>query len=96
MTPLLANTPRPAWRTEFPIEHMQGGSGDPVPSYCAVRTKRYKYVAYDTGEEELYDLATDPYETQNLANTPANEALEASLRTRARALCKPVPPGFRW
>ena len=96
MTPLLADTNRPAWRSEFPIEHMQGGSGDPVPSYCAVRTKRYKYVAYDTQEKELYDLVNDPYETQNLAGSAGTEALEASLRTRARALCKPVPPGFNW
>ena len=35
------------------------------PSYCGVRTTRYKYVRYATGEEELYDLSVDPWELRS-------------------------------
>jgi arylsulfatase A-like enzyme len=96
MTPLLAGTRRIQWRRQFPIEHLQGGAADPVPSYCAIRTRTAKYVAYATNEEELYDLAHDPFEVHNLAHDPASGQLKASLRARAQALCDPVPPGFSW
>jgi N-acetylglucosamine-6-sulfatase len=96
MVPLLAGITNPTWRIEFPIEHMKGGAGDPVPSYCAVRTRTQKYVAYNTKEEELYDLVNDPYETQNLAKNSQYANLKATLRARAQALCNPVPPGFSW
>jgi N-acetylglucosamine-6-sulfatase len=95
MTPLLAGR-NPKWRRAFPIEHLQGGSGDSVPTYCAVRTRTAKYVAYSTREEELYDLVRDPFEVHNLADDHASRHLKASLRARARALCHPVPPGFFW
>ena len=32
-----------------------------------VRTRRWKYVYYPEGFEELYDLRSDPHETTNLA-----------------------------
>jgi arylsulfatase A-like enzyme len=96
MVPLLAGVTNPTWRTEFPLEHMKGGSSDIVPSYCGVRTTQYKYVAYNTKEEELYDLVNDPYEIQNLAKKTAYTTVKANLRARAQALCKPVPPGFSW
>jgi hypothetical protein len=96
MVPLLAGVTNPTWRTEFPLEHMKGGSSDIVPSYCGVRTTQYKYVAYNTKEEELYDLVNDPYEIQNLAKKTAYATVKANLRARAQALCKPVPPGFSW
>ena len=96
MTPLLTGTPHVRWRPAFPIEHLKGGPGDPVPSYCAVRTRTAKYVAYGTKEEELYDLVHDPFEVRNLANDPAWQQRKTSLRARAQALCHPVPPGFSW
>jgi hypothetical protein len=96
MLPLLASTPNPVWRSEFVLEHMKGGSSDTVPSYCGVRTTSYKYVAYATHEQELYDLVSDPYETKNLAKLTAYATLRTALRARAMALCSPVPPGFTW
>ncbi len=36
-----------------------------IPEYHAVRTSRYLYVEYSTGERELYDLHGDPYELHN-------------------------------
>lgn len=48
-------------------------------AYFGVRTPGWKYIEYDTGERELYDLVTDPYELDNLAGQPAYAAREAEL-----------------
>jgi arylsulfatase A-like enzyme len=40
--------------------------GNP-PSYEAIRSPRFTYVRYVTGETEYYDRARDPYELDNLA-----------------------------
>lgn len=33
-----------------------------IPDYAAIRTDRYTYVEYVTGERQLYDRRTDPDE----------------------------------
>lgn len=45
----------------------------PSATYFGLRTTRYKYIEYATGERELYDLVNDPHELNNLAAfaTPA-------------------------
>ncbi len=80
------------WRGDFLIEHMEGTN--PVPTYCGVRSARWKYVRYATGEEELYDLAADPYELDNLASTAPVAGVLDERRARLRELCSPPPPGF--
>jgi N-acetylglucosamine-6-sulfatase len=88
------------WRHDFLIEHLAGPPQPAVPTYCAVRTERFKYVLYQTREEELYDLVRDPHELNNLAGTAGHAHLQAALRARLDALCRPRPPGFtaldRW
>ena len=37
----------------------------PYVNYTALRAGRYKYVKYETGGRELYDLREDPYELSN-------------------------------
>jgi N-acetylglucosamine-6-sulfatase len=81
-------------REEFVIERLVD-STDP-PSYCAVRTTRYKYVRYANGEEELYDLAADPWEMTSKHAAPASSAIKASLRELTQELCSPPPPGYRF
>jgi arylsulfatase A-like enzyme len=61
--------------------------------YSALRTERYLYVEYSSGERELYDYDLDPYELDNLlatwnGHTPTTEAetLAADLKTRLDAL----------
>lgn len=93
LVPLLAGR-RPAWRHDFLIEHLGGLPQPDVPTYCAVRGERYKYVLYQTREEELYDLRFDPYELQNQASNPALVVLKERLRARLSVLCNPRPPGY--
>ena len=46
-----------------------------------VRDDRYKYAHYATGESELYDLATDPDEVENLAGSRAHREVISHLRS---------------
>jgi N-acetylglucosamine-6-sulfatase len=100
MLPLLDGTAT-TWRTDLLLEgyddpaHPVGG--EYVPTYCGLRTERYAYIRYGTGEEELYDLQADPYEMTNLLyrNTdPSIDALRATLFTRLKQLCSPPPPHY--
>jgi N-acetylglucosamine-6-sulfatase len=56
------------------------------PSFEAIRTERYKYAEYNTGEKELYDLQQDPFELQNLHADPAYASVEARLAARLHNL----------
>lgn len=45
-----------------------------------VRTSRWRYIRYATGDEELYDHDRDPHEWTNLASDPATADVRAKLR----------------
>jgi arylsulfatase A-like enzyme len=89
--PLLAGDAN-GWRNDFLIEHWENHVQ--VPAYCAVRNQQYLYVEYQTGEQELYDLTTDPYELTNLASDPTRATALSTLHSRMVQLCSPPPPGF--
>jgi arylsulfatase A-like enzyme len=72
----------PMWRSAVLLEGFSGGN---PPSYEAVRTETHKYVEYDNGETELYDLEADPYELENLPKI-ADPFLVADLNTKLNAL----------
>jgi arylsulfatase A-like enzyme len=83
LVPLLRGE-QPAWRTSFLAEYY-GEAAIPwlvAMSYKAVRTDRYKYIDWTQypGCDELYDLASDPYELTNLARDPGRAGLRAELR----------------
>jgi len=46
----------------------------------AIRDERWKYVWNPQETDELYDLATDPYEMKNLAGDPVGAEAESRLR----------------
>ncbi|HWD23939.1 MAG TPA: sulfatase [Acidimicrobiales bacterium] len=54
-------------------------SGDP-PTYEALRLSNGLYVEYATGEREYYDLATDPYEIDNVYSSLAPQRIVALHR----------------
>ncbi|MCH7226347.1 sulfatase [Haloferula sp. A504] len=64
-----------------------------VTSYGAgnvsIRNRSHRYIVYEDGSEELYDLRNDPNEWTNLADRPASEALKKAL-SQARPT-KPAP-----
>lgn len=55
-------------------------------SFTALRTPRYKYAEYATGERELYDLARDLYELYSLHADPGYAALRDELARRLTRL----------
>ena len=60
--------------------------GGPM-TLTGLRTKRYTYVEYATGERELYDLRHDPYQLENLIGTPElDPVVETTLRTQLAAM----------
>lgn len=60
----------------------------------AISGKRWRMIHYANGDEELYDIASDPYEWKNLAGVEANEVVLASLNLHApkKFAAKPKPP----
>ena len=76
----------PSWRSAILLEGFQKpNKARSLPPFEAVRTETHKYVEYDTGDKELYDLETDPYELDNIYET-ADSSLVADLETRLNAL----------
>ena len=76
--PILSD-PTAQWRDGFLIEHFQdladveeSGLAFLIPGYIGFRTTHWKYVEYDTGERELYDLLADPFELENIASQAEN------------------------
>jgi arylsulfatase A-like enzyme len=54
-------------------------------AYGAIRTGTHKYVEYENGERELYDLKADPYELESLHKS-TNPSLVGDLKARLDAL----------
>jgi arylsulfatase A-like enzyme len=67
------------WRDGFALESWRN---DGTLGYRGIRTREWKYVEYPaTGELELYDLTTDPYELENRSTDPTLVELMAALRS---------------
>jgi arylsulfatase A-like enzyme len=65
----------------FPIYvPTEPGDAKNQPTGTGVRTWRYKYVRYHDGSEELYDLATDPYELTNVATEPQSNEVRVGMK----------------
>jgi len=58
----------------------------------AVRLRNWRYIQYDDGSEELYDLDRDPEEWTNLAMEPGYEEIKTEMRSHLPALnADPIP-----
>lgn len=76
------------WRESALIEHwrLTEGFGSIIPDFFGVRTAKWKYIEYDTGEKELYDLENDPYELDNLAGDNQYESIMHDMAAQLDAL----------
>ncbi len=69
------------WRKSFLVEFL-GKSKLPngPPPYIAVQSKQFLYVDYFNGWRELYNLQRDPWELDNVAESPAYQATDKALK----------------
>jgi N-acetylglucosamine-6-sulfatase len=81
LIPLMQN-PSLHWQRDILLE---GNTGNAV-AYEGIRTSRYVYIEYRTGDRELYDLKKDPYELNSLQNDPRYQSVLVDLQTRLYAL----------
>jgi N-acetylglucosamine-6-sulfatase len=68
---------------------------DPPLNYQGVRTDRYLYAQYGTGEQELYDLRNDPFELQNAVTNPAYAPAKAALQQLLGSMVRCAGKGCR-
>jgi N-acetylglucosamine-6-sulfatase len=80
IAPLLSGEEDASWRTSVLLERLPTRRG-----YHTVRTDTHKYVEYNNGETELYDLRADPYELDNIYES-ADPSLLEDLKARLEAL----------
>ncbi|QDT61491.1 Choline-sulfatase [Stieleria bergensis] len=66
--------------------------GGTLYPHFSVRSKQFRYSLTSTGQEELYDFGSDPYESKNLASDPGYVAVKAELREQLIEL----RDGDRW
>jgi arylsulfatase A-like enzyme len=78
LAPLLTENPPQQWRDALLLESSSF-------AWSGVRTKRYAYFEYKTGERELYDLQEDPYELKNIHQS-VDPALLSDLHARLEGL----------
>jgi arylsulfatase A-like enzyme len=57
-----------------------------APSFWGLRTERWTYVEYETGERELYDNESDPHQLRNLAGDPRLAETIGRLRAQMEEL----------
>jgi len=70
--------------------------GDPARQHWSVRTKRWRYILYNSGAEELYDHDADPYEWTNLADDARYAEAKAGLRGTLLRMTGPAKQVTRW
>ncbi len=93
LVPLFGNADA-SWRGALLFESPVNRFEPAKNRYTGVRTPTRKYVKYDSGFEELFDLAADPHELENEAHNPVYagnlatlRALQDKLKTCAGASC---------
>lgn len=89
----LAKAPDPGFRQEWYYEYFEWPNPEAVPPHRGIRTERYKLIHYLQAQQEfeLYDLKSDPGETNNLYGKPEVAALQQKLLARLDDLQSKVP-----
>ncbi len=94
-----------AWRKTFSIEY-RGGVDDEDDEevdpylYLAVRSMTHKYVLWNSGEEEFYDMGADPYEMESLHSTADRNKISQysgainEFKTCSGKICREIEDKF--
>jgi len=69
----------PGWRDAVYVE-------DRTRGWRMLRTERYAYVEWHTGEEELYDMNSDPYQLRSLHADRDKAVIMSQLSRRLSAM----------
>ncbi len=85
------------------VRHAPRKGFDTALNERGVRTARWKYVRYSTGEVELYDLKDDPLELESRQDDPTFAGIQRKLEKvweqyydcKGAACAKPLAPEFR-
>ena len=65
------------------------------PDNHAVRDRRWRYISYADGSEELYDMMRDPHEFQNLASVAEYDSIKKQMKEWLPGKSQPLAPGSR-
>jgi len=90
----LPENPANAGRTLRPFLTGTGEEREPITSVYgrnnfAVIDERYRYIRYENGEEELYDLLNDPNEWDNIAGNPKYAEVKRKLAAKVPTNTRP-------
>jgi N-acetylglucosamine-6-sulfatase len=88
LVPLFAGTTPDDWRKRLLVEQKDVG-------WEMLREGDYSYTERSTGERELYDLASDPYELQSLHDDPTQLARVQAFSENLGRLRNAVGDGLR-
>ena len=85
------------------VRHAPRQGFDTALNERGVRTARWKYVRYSTGEVELYDLKEDPLELESRQDDPSYDGVRRKLQKvweqyydcKGAGCAEPLPPEFR-
>ncbi|MDP8928434.1 MAG: sulfatase-like hydrolase/transferase [Actinomycetota bacterium] len=81
-----------AWRGAFVVEKWGPAI---TPPYRAVRSTNMLFVRYATGERELYDLRSDPWQLDAISKGPRRRRLVGRLAPRLNAIMSCEARGCR-
>ena len=82
------------WRKDWLYDYYEYPGWENVKPHRGVRTETHKLIQWYTQnpvEWELYDLASDPNEANNLFGEPKHAAIQQQLMQRLDALLREIP-----
>jgi len=82
------------WRKDWLYDYYEYPGFENVKPHRGVRTETHKLIQWytqDPQEWELYDLASDPNETNNLYGKPEHAAVQQQLKQRLDELLREIP-----
>ena len=87
LRPLMEQQDQPGWDEPLYYHYYEYPGPHYVRPHYGVRTDRYKLIYYYTiNEWELFDLKRDPYELQNVYDTPRYSDVQQDLKAELRSL----------